>query len=240
MLQCVNITNVSNMPPSLATLFLACYTLMMGAVCFSKTSVFIYHARVKVPAAALIKVHVFWDVMLWELLDTDDRGTVPLHIGSYLPVKMALTSYKNWIFINSADQTTNPVIIIIFTCQLLPDTSNIFWTMSLLQCFLSWTLYMKNLSALISVETVHCSCTAALMTCKEWHMKCQAPHQRRWVFNISDHDLCSMIAGNYIFYPSFKHLWPGLSGLLWCAALYINSSSFSYTYTANLPPPEYN
>jgi len=32
---------------------------MMGAVCFSKTPLFIYHARVEVLAAALIKVHVF-------------------------------------------------------------------------------------------------------------------------------------------------------------------------------------
>jgi uncharacterized integral membrane protein len=54
------ITNVSNMPPTLATtLCLTCYTLMMGAVCLSKTSLFIYYARVEVLATALIKVHVF-------------------------------------------------------------------------------------------------------------------------------------------------------------------------------------
>jgi hypothetical protein len=46
------------------TLFLVCYTLMMGPACFSKTSVFIYHARFEVPTAVLMQVHVFWDVML--------------------------------------------------------------------------------------------------------------------------------------------------------------------------------
>lgn len=138
---------------------------------------------------------------------------------------------------SSADWTSNPIIIIIFTCHLLPDTSNIFWTMSLLPCFLSWTSYRNNLFALTSVQTVHFSCTAAIPSNKEWHMRHRAPHQRRWVFNISYHHLCSRIAENYIFFPSYKQLRLGLSGMLWCPAPYITAvpslthtqQSFSYS-----------
>jgi hypothetical protein len=37
-----------------------------------------------------IKVQVFWDVMLWQLLDPNDRSTGALHITSnYLPVEIA-------------------------------------------------------------------------------------------------------------------------------------------------------
>jgi hypothetical protein len=60
----LDLTNVSSKAPSSATLFLACYTVMMGAVCFSKTSVFIYHTRFWVLTEVLMKVYVFWDIML--------------------------------------------------------------------------------------------------------------------------------------------------------------------------------